>query len=195
MPPAGNPQALEEGWKGLLIRLRETGLLEKPPLARAGPQGQPSSPREAEPVSKGWDSTPLPCDAPSFQVAGRVSPAFPQWGIGAAPPLRLLLAGAVLVLPLTVPAEAQHGDCHCWGFRGVSGWGGNNHEGTDEQRTLSSKRDNSQHSGAVTPSTHVAGQRDWTPPIVPRGSSSVFQWLCTAKNGSQGAVFVGAVCI
>lgn len=69
------------------------------------------------------------------------------------------------------------------------------HEGTDEQRTLSSKRDNCQHSGAVTPNTHVAGHRDWTPLIVPRGSSSVFQWLCTAKNGSQGPVFVGAVCI
>lgn len=60
LPPAGNAQALEEGWKGLLIRLREASLLEKPPLARAGTQEQPSCPREvpAEPVSKGRDNIP-----------------------------------------------------------------------------------------------------------------------------------------
>lgn len=98
-------------------------------------------------------------------MAGRVSPAFPQGGIGAAPPLplplpvRLLLAGAVLVLPLAVPAEGQHGDCHYRAFGGVRDGEETTYEGTDEQRTLSSKRDSSERSGGITPSTH------WTPLI------------------------------
>lgn len=120
---------------GLLIRLRGTGLLlEQPPRARAGTREHPTSPsRDSRTCLPPRDRTvsqnvPVPRDAPRFQVAGGVSPAFPQGRVGAPPPpvalpVRLLLAGAVLVLSLTVPREGWEqsvpGMCRCswlhWG--------------------------------------------------------------------------------
>lgn len=80
---------------------------------------------------------------------------------------------------------AQHGNCHSRGFVGwVRDGEAMTYKGTDEQRTLSSKRDNSKRSGGVTPEhSHSWTKRldRWRPLIAPRGSSSVFQWLCTSK--------------
>lgn len=54
------------------------------------------------------------------------------------------------MLPLAVPAEAQQRDCHCWGLGRVRDGQTTTYGGTDGQRMLRSKRDNSKRSGGVT---------------------------------------------